>query len=281
MSLSWLELLTEKLDPTDPSSRDVETIRAAIPFLQFLRDVYFRAEGEGTEHIPTDQNFITVGVHSGGPLLPEVWLTLANWATEIGIDRPAYALIHDIALRVPGLNNLLIKLGALRACTRSAENVLDAGHSLLVYPGGDAEAQRSFWNRNKIDFQGRTGFIKLAYRYGVPIVPVVNVGGHEVYFTAFSSRRLAQWTGLERLLRVQTLPLNFGLPWGMWWTGFIPYLPLPSKIVYKVGEPIYFERNPELAEKPEALEAAYRQITGTMQGMMDELASRRRFPVIG
>src|SRR5262249_60462545 len=38
-----------------------------------------------------------------------------------------------------------------------------------------------------------------------------------------------------------------GLPWGIWLTGFLPYLPLPSKFVYRVGTPIELGHDPDAA----------------------------------
>jgi hypothetical protein len=80
---------------------------------------------------------------------------------------------------------------------------------------------------------------------------------------------------------VKTVPLILGLPWGLWFTGFVPYVPLPSKFVYKVGKPIHLEHDPDLANDQDAVERAYRQVTDVMQDMVDDLARRRRFPVIG
>ena len=37
--------------------------------------------------------------------------------------------------------------------------------------------------------------------HGVPVVPMVNTGGHEVYVTIFSSPALARWTGVARFTR--------------------------------------------------------------------------------
>lgn len=275
------ELVTADLDPSDLASRDPEFIKAVVPLFEFLRFHYFRTEFIGAKYIPKNGPFIVVGNHSGGPMLPDVWLMLGFWATTFGIERPAYALVHDAALKVPVVKNFLIKLGGLRACPENAEKALEQGGPLLIYPGGDLDCLRSFWDRNKIDFQGRTGFIELAFQHGVPILPIANVGAHEVYFTLFSSQSLAQWTGMDRLTRVKTLPLNIGLPWGMWLSGFIPYLPLPSKIVYKIGKPIPFERDPELAKDKRAVKRVYRRVTRVMQKMMDDLAAKRRFPVIG
>jgi len=174
-----------------------------------------------------------------------------------------------------------VKLGALRATAENAERVLEMGQPLLIYPGGELDCLKSFWRRHTIDFHGRTGFIKLALKHGVPILPVVNAGGHEVYLTLFSSQRLAEWTGIARLTRVKTLPVNLGLPWGLWATGFVPFLPLPAKLSYKVGEPIHVGHDPEAARRPDVVRGLYRKVTGIMQDMLDELAGRRRLPVIG
>lgn len=275
------ELLRVQLDDSDPDARDVEFIaRTGKPFCDWLSQRYFRVEIEGLEHVP-EPPFIAVAIHSGGALLADVWPILSAWWDRFPPEQPAYALVHDAAFRVPLVRNLLIKLGALRACTENAELALDRGAALMIFPGGDSDAQRSFWRRNTVDFKGRTGFIRLALRHGVPIVPVVNVGGAEVAFTVVSSRKLATWTGLRKAMRVDTLPITVGLPWGVWPTGFIPYLPLPSKIIYRIGPPIGFPQDERLAEHPQVLRHAYGEVVGTMQSMVDELAAQRRFPVLG
>ncbi len=283
MTTSLRQLVQENLDPDNPAHRDLDFIReVALPLLWNIGTYYFRAESRGTENLPKKgESFIAVGNHSGGPILPDVWLTAAYWWDVFGIEVPAYAMVHDLVFRVPVLRNMLIKVGALRASQSNAAKVLEMGGTVLAYPGGAEESQRSFWRRNQIDFRGRTGFIELALQYGVPILPVVNVGAHEVYFTLFSSRLLAQITGLSRLTGLKTLPLNIGLPWGVWLTGFLPYIPLPSKIVFDVGKPVYLPKDPELAKNRSFVREVYVEITRTMQKMVDELAEERRFPVLG
>src|SRR5262249_60573621 len=89
----------------------------------------------------------------------------------------------------------------------NAEKLRAPGAPHHLSPGGELDCLKSFWRRHTVDFHGRTGFIEAALRLGVPILPVVNVGGHEVYFTVFSSQRLARWSGLSRLTRAKTVPL--------------------------------------------------------------------------
>jgi len=73
------------------------------------------------------------------------------------------------------------------------------------------------------------------------------------------------------------LPLALGLPFGL--TSTIPAnFPLPSKIVTELLDPIHvsdrFGDDPDIDE----IDA---HVRGVMQGALDRLARRRRFPVLG
>jgi 1-acyl-sn-glycerol-3-phosphate acyltransferase len=282
MGISLTELARVQLDPDDPSQRDPAFIEESVlPFISWLRRVYFRTELEGLENVPGEGPFIAVCNHNGGPVLPDLWVMLSYWWSHFGIERPGYAMVHDAVFRIPLLGNFLIKLGALRARRQNAEKVLEMGGVVLAYPGGELDCLRPFSRRNVIDFYGHDGFVRLAMEKEVPIVPVVNIGGHEVYVTLFSSRLLAKLSGMERLTRVKTLPLNLGLPWGIWATGFVPFLPLPAKFEYRVGKPIELRNSAHLASNELAVRQVYYRIVDDMQGMLDEMASRRRLPILG
>jgi 1-acyl-sn-glycerol-3-phosphate acyltransferase len=259
-----------------PSGRDPDFIRRrAMPAFTALRR-YFRAELSGMEQVPRSGPFIVVGNHNGGPLLPDCFVMMSYWWERFGPEHPAYGLVHDSALGLPGLHTLLTKLGGLRATRENGDRVLDAGAPLLLYPGGDLDCLKSFWTRHTIDFHGRTGFVSMALSHGVPIVPLVNTGGHEVYVTVLSSPLLARWSGAAWLTRVKTIPLNVGLPWGIWMSPFLPFLPLPVKFTYRLGPPIDLGHDPEAAHDPRALRVAAARVTRTMQAMMDEMVARRR-----
>ncbi len=274
-----IDQLSEDLDPDDPAGRDPEFIRRyGIPLTLALRR-YFRADVEGLEHIPREGPVVVVANHNGGPILPDAWVALSYYWTQFSMDRPAHALVHDTLMRVPYLRNFVIKLGALRACRANAERVLAAGGVLLIYPGGDLDCFRSFSQRNRVDFFGRTGFIEMAIRHDAPLVPFVNAGGHETAITLHSSRALARWTGLERWLRMKTVPISLGLPWGLW-VGPWPFVPLPAKFDFRVGKPYHFRPDAALEDDPEALGRAYLAIRNDMQDMLDDLARRRR-PILG
>jgi 1-acyl-sn-glycerol-3-phosphate acyltransferase len=266
----------------DLSLRDPEFIRDwAVPVLDAVSTYYFRTSFQDVHNVPRQGPFIAIGNHGGGPLLPDVFMMAARWWKLFGVETPAYVMVHDIAFRVPAVRDVLLRLGALPASRENASAVLESGGVVLAFPGGELEAQRSFRERDRIDFRGRVGFIELALEWGVPILPVVNVGGHEVYFTLFSSRLLARLTGLRRFTGIKTLPVNLGLPWGIWATSFLPYVPFPAKISYRVGKPIQVPEDPALARDRLYVRTLYTEITSTMQTMLDELSAERRTPVLG
>ena len=260
------------MSPDYLALRDPKFIREyAAPLCDLIGRHYFRTSFEDVHNVPKEGPFIAVGNHGGGPLLPDVFMMASEWWKVFGVEKPAYAMVHDVAFRVPGVRDLLRRMGALPASRENATRVLDMGGTLLAFPGGEQEAQRSFRRRNTIDFRGRSGFIEVALEYGVPILPVVNVGGHEVYFTLFSSALLARFTGYRALTGLKTLPVNLGLPWGLWSTSFLPYLPLPAKFSYRVGKPMQLPKDPALAKDRLYVAKIYTEITGTMQAMVDEL----------
>lgn len=266
----------------DLGRRDPDFIREyASPLLGKISSYYFRTTFQDIENVPRQGPVVVVGNHGGGPLLPDVFMMAAKWWEVFGAETPAYAMVHDLAFRLPGICELLLRVGALPASRENGSRVLATGGYLLTFPGGEQEAQRSFVKRDTIDFHGRTGFIESALEHCAPILPVVNVGGHEVYMTLFSSEWLARMTGLRRLTGLKALSVNLGLPWGLWSTGFLPYLPFPAKITYRVGKPIYLPKDPALARDREYVANLYQEITTTMQTMVDDLSAERRLPVVG
>ena len=84
------------------------------------------------------------------------------------------------------------KFGTVAASHENARKALECDAAVLVYPGGDWEVNRPTWEGNRIDFADRKGFIKLALDAGVPIVPIVSVGGQETAIFLSHGDRLAR-----------------------------------------------------------------------------------------
>jgi 1-acyl-sn-glycerol-3-phosphate acyltransferase len=87
---------------------------------------------------------------------------------------------------------------------------------------------------------------------------------------------IARLLGLKRA-RVEILPISFGFPFGL--TAILPpNIPLPSKIVTRVLDPIDIAA--EFGDDPDVDEVDL-HVRAVMQRALDELASERRFPVLG
>jgi 1-acyl-sn-glycerol-3-phosphate acyltransferase len=232
---------------------------------------WFRPEVRGLERLPARGPYLCVGNHSGGLYTPCMWAFLSRWYRHVGLAEPACFLGLDMALALPRVGSFYRRMGAVPASAANAAAAFRHGSPLLVYPGGDHEAFRPWRDRGKIDFGGRTGFVRLALEHGVPVIPVTAAGSHETTFVLARGDRLAASMGLEKI-RVKVFPFTIGFPFGLA-PGFVPQLPFPSKITIEVGEPLDWHRRyaPEDAKRPAVLARCYREITSTMQATLDRL----------
>ena len=157
------------------------------------------------------------------------------------------------------------------------KRALERDAALLVYPGGDHESYRPSWESSKVDFAGRTGFIKLSLELGTPIVPVVAIGGQETALFLGQGRGLAKGLGLERM-RLKVLPAQLGPPVGLTFLDLPWRVPLPAKITVRVLPKIDLRKR--LGREPD-VEDGYELVTSTMQRALKKLADERTLPVVG
>src|SRR2546423_2236561 len=173
------EQVQARIPRADLDERDPDYIRESLPRLWLLASLWFRGEVRGLANIPESGPVLLVGNHSGGNLSPDTIVFTLAFVSYFGVERPFYQLAHNLVTAMPGLGGFLRNYGTIAASHENAERALDADAAVLVYPGGDWEVHRPTWQSGRVDFAGRTGFIKLAVRTGVPIVPIVSIGGHE------------------------------------------------------------------------------------------------------
>jgi len=276
-----LERLGRRVDEkvAEPAfRRDDDFLDWLLPLME-IWGRYFGAEVSGFETLPEKGPFLLVGNHSGGNLVPDTAATIAAWYRERGRDEPLLGLALDAAFAIPGFEILMRKLGQVPANHENAVRVLREGSSVLVYPGGAHEAFRPFTDRNRVDFGGHKGFVRLALRTGVPVVPVVAHGGHHTTLVLSRGESLARILGTKRL-RIDVSPISLQAPWGISF-GLIPGVPLPAKIRVEVGPPIDWSAyGPEAAEDPAVVDRCYAEITGRMQRTLDRLARDVPYPVV-
>ncbi len=261
----------------DLDDRDPDYIRENLPLMWLLSTLWFRGEVRNLDNIPEEGPVLLVGNHSGGNLTPDTIVFNVAFCTYFGVERPYYQLAHNLVLASP-VGPLLRKWGTVSASHEHAREALDSGAAVLVYPGGDWEVHRPSWERHRVDFAGRQGFIRLALEAGVPIVPIVSVGGQETALFLSNGNWLAKLLGVDKSLRLKVLPISLAVPWGLNIGDFMSHVPLPAKLTVEALPAIdvadQFGPDPDLDE-------VYDYVTGQMQDTLSALAAERRLPLIG
>jgi 1-acyl-sn-glycerol-3-phosphate acyltransferase len=267
---------TDQGDPFD--LRDPAYIERTLPALRLMSALYFRATVRGLEHIPAEGPVLLVGNHSGGTWIADTFVFAQTFYDHFGPERRFHQLAHDLLFKFAGLRTLVQRYGTVPASPANMGTALDRGAALLVYPGGDHETYRPSWESDEIDFAGRTGFIGLALEHGVPIIPVVSIGGQETALFLGRGRRLARLLKLDERFRLKVLPPVLGPPVGLTIMDLPVRFPLPAKISIEVLEPIDLG---EQLHSSRDLDDGYELVTSTMQRTLSRLSDRRTLPVVG
>lgn len=257
--------------------RNPDRIRSFMPFWGWFYHHYFRVQTEGWETIPEGQ-VLLVGSHNGGLAAPDMVMTIYDWFRRFGTQRLVYGLSHENLWKVmPPLANLAMEIGSIAAHPKMAIAAIRKGASILVYPGGAQDVFRLHRDRHKIEFAGRVGFIKLALREELPIVPIVSHGAHDTLIVLADlyeqAKTLHQW-GIPWLgdADPEVFPVYLGLPWGLA-IGPLPNFPLPIPIKTQVCPPIYFPHyGRDAARDRDYVRACAEKVQSQMQQQLNELA---------
>ncbi|MFL0239057.1 lysophospholipid acyltransferase family protein [Mycobacterium sp. SMC-17] len=250
------------------------------PIWNFLCDHYFRLEIDGWHKVP-DEPSLLIGIHSGGSLTMDAWTLVHSWYRHFDGQRILHGTAHDVLMSAPGLGDYFRAVGVIPASRDGVTNALAAGRDVVVWPGGELDAMRTWRDRDKAILAGRKGFVKQAIRSGVPIVPVATVGGHDTVFVLNEGKFLAKWSGLGKRLRGANMPIIAGFPFPLAVEVLPMHLPLPAKIRTELLDPIYVDTDPERANDAAYVDKVYDEVQFAIQSGMDRLAKRRSFPVLG
>jgi 1-acyl-sn-glycerol-3-phosphate acyltransferase len=269
------DIMELDISPSEITKWDPGLTERVMGWIRPLIKGYHRAEIRGLESIPPG-GVLVVSNHSGGLFPMDVPVFATGFYERFGYDRPVYTLSHDVVMSGP-TGAFFRKTGFIAANHENAAEALRSGAVVVVFPGGDYDVYRPTLTQNKIDFDGRTGYVRAALNAGVPIVPAVSVGGQESQLYLSRGEWLARAFRLDKMMRVKILPISVGLPFGL--SAVLPVnMPLPTKIVMQVLPPVdivaEFGENPDIDE----VDAHVRHV---MQQAIDELAAERRFPVLG
>lgn len=260
----------------DPRSRrpgDVDLWGRSEHMREIARRLYdpiyrhwFRAEWEGMEHIPTEGGALLVANHAGA-IPSDAPVIMHGVETELG--RPVYGLAEHLFKALPVVGTLWQRSGGVAAHPDNAYRLLREEQQLaLVFPEGTKGTGKHYSNRYQLARFGRGGFVEIAMRAGVPIVPIAVVGAEESMPIVWKSRRLA------KILGVPYMPLTANmLVFGP--LGLAVYF--PSKFRLRVLPPIEFDVAPsqERYSRARVMETADLIRTQIQDALYEMLRERR------
>ena len=257
------------------SRRDVRLFTHGVQVLDHLTSL-FTPDVRGAHHIPPTGPVLIVANHSCVIYMPDAAVVADAVAHRRGVDRPTYGLAYDLLFAAPVLGSVIRRLGLLPASPSAATRALSENAALLVFPGGDHDACRPWSERDRIEFGHHQGFVRLALRTGVPVVPAVAHGAHHGMLILARGEPLARALGLPTV-RVKVLPLAWS-PLGP--VPILPPPPLPTHVIVEFLEPLDWSRYPpSAADDPTVVDACYDEITQLMQSCLDRLATENPHPV--
>ncbi|OMC57302.1 glycerol acyltransferase [Mycobacterium sp. IS-836] len=261
----------------DLSGQDETTLQRQKFFWNVLVDYWFRMEMDGWENIPPPPALL-VGIHSGAPFVWDAWTVGIQWWRRFGQDRPLHGTAHDALMAIPLIGRYFRSMGVLPAAPDAIATALAEGRDVALWPGGEVDSLRPWTERDHANLAGRTGFVKMAIRAGVPIVPIATVGGADAMPVLIRGDRLSKALQLDRLLRLKVFPLAVSLPWGIA-PAALPQLPLPAKIRTRFMPVVELDRDPARADDDDYVDRKYREVEDSIQEGMDALARKRALPL--
>jgi 1-acyl-sn-glycerol-3-phosphate acyltransferase len=236
----------------DEWGKDAQLSSSLRPLAELLYEKYWRVQTQGIEHVPTGP-CVLVANHAGALPLdgPVLHLALRRERPDLLESR---WLLEDQVFYAPLFGTLANRLGAVRASPDNAHRLLDEGRPVIVFPEGFHGLSKPFAERYQLRRFGRGGYLKIALRAGVPIIPVAIVGGEE------------------------SMPLLGKLPGGALGLEYLPVTlpPLPARWHLRFDAPIDLSGAPADPDGDLAwVEAKNLEVRDRIEAMLQELLSSR------
>jgi 1-acyl-sn-glycerol-3-phosphate acyltransferase len=196
---------------------------------------WFRAEWEGLEKIPKNGGALLVANHAAA-IPSDAPAIMHGIETELG--RPVYGLADHLFKSMPLVGVLWSRLGGVVAHPDNAYRLLREQQQLvLVFPEGSKGTGKHYSDRYRLRRFGRGGFVEIAMRAGVPVIPIAVVGAEESMPIVFKSTVLAKALGLPYFPVTANQVLMGPL------LGTVAYL--PAKFRLRVLDPVHFDVSPD------------------------------------
>jgi 1-acyl-sn-glycerol-3-phosphate acyltransferase len=261
------ELVDPRLSDVDEWGRSEKMRALARRVYDPLYRYWFRAEWEGLEKIPTGGGALLVANHAAA--IPSDAPVIMH-GIETELHRPVYGMADHLFKAVPIVGTLWSRTGGVAAHPENAYRLLREQQQLaLVFPEGSKGPGKHFTQRYRLRRFGRGGFVEIAMRAGVPIVPITVVGAEESMPIVYKSPALAKAIGAP-YVPVTANMLLFGPLLGT-------ILYFPAKFRLRVLDPVRFDvpADQERYSKSRVMDEAEDIRVAMQESLYDMLRQRR------
>jgi 1-acyl-sn-glycerol-3-phosphate acyltransferase len=259
--------------PHDPRRSDVDEWGRSENMRSIIRRVYdpmyrywFRVEWEGLEKIPHHGGALLIANHAGA--IPSDAPAIMHGIEE-ELGRPVYGLADYFFRTIPVVGTMWSRTGGVPAHPDNAYRLLhDQQQLALVFPEGTKATSKTYTDRYRLRRFGRGGFVEIAMRAGVPVIPIAVVGAEE------SMPILFRIGGLAKALKLPYFPVTANaLLMGP--IGYVTYFPV--KIKLRVLDPVTFDIEPGLERysRSRVMDEA-ETIRAKMQDSLHDMLRERR-----
>jgi 1-acyl-sn-glycerol-3-phosphate acyltransferase len=276
--VSYLPVPTEHRDeprpmPYDPRRSDVDEWGRSEHMRSIVRRLYnpmykywFRVEWEGLEKIPHHGGALLIANHAGA--IPSDAPAIMHGIEE-EIGRPVYGLADYWFRTLPVVGTMWSRTGGVPAHPDNAYRILhDQRQLALVFPEGTKATSKTYSDRYRLRRFGRGGFVEIAMRAGVPVIPIACVGAEESMPILFRVPAVAKVLGLP-YFPVTANSLLMGP------VGYVTYFPVKMK--FRVLDPITFDVEPgqDRYSRSRVMDEA-ETIRATLQDALHDMLRERR-----
>jgi 1-acyl-sn-glycerol-3-phosphate acyltransferase len=227
---------------------------------------WFRVEWEHFDRLPETGGALLVANHAGA-IPPDAPAIMHGIETQLG--RRVYGLAENLFRAIPVVGTLWARGGGVAAHPDNAYRLLhDEGQLVLVFPEGTKATGKRFTERYQLHRFGRGGFVEIAMRAGVPVIPIAVVGAEESMPIIFKSNLLAKLIGAPYAPITANMLLMGPL-------GLVGYF--PTKFRLRVLPPVHFDVAPgqERYSRSRVMDESEKIRVTVQDALYDMLRARR------
>lgn len=227
------ELAELRFSDVDEWGRSDSTRRLVRNLYDPVYKHWFRAEWEGFENIPASGGALLVANHAGA--IPSDAPVIMH-GIEKDLGRPVYGLAENLFRTIPLVGTAWSRAGGVNAHPDNAYRLLrEQGQLVLVFPEGVKGTSKHHGRKYRLARFGRGGFVEIAMRSGVPIIPIAVMGNEE------TAPIIAKAPALAKAFGIPYFPIT---PQMLFLGPLGATIPFPSKFRLRVLPPVVFDVEP-------------------------------------